>query len=344
MNKVLSIVVPSYNMEAYLSKCLGSLVIGDNEFQQKLDVIVVNDGSKDRTSEIAHGFEVKYPGVFRVIDKPNGNYGSCINAALPVAEGKFIKVLDADDSFDESGFVRFVKYLDTCDADLVISDYDVVDEDGNVTEQRTYDFPTDKILSLKEFGATSRYLSMHAYTYRTDMIRSTGYKQLEGVSYSDSEWILLPLVGVRDIAYCSGTVYQYLRGRVGQTMEVAHISKNFWMRASLALDMLRQFEHMKSAASPMAIDYLTPRLTNVVAGVYRGGIFGFCGRPVTLNLFDFDVNLKKDFPEFYDAVASETYSDRIPYRFIRSWRNKSMSRLLLIAFCKLYSCIVSRFG
>ncbi len=343
MNKVLSIIVPSYNMEAYLPTCLSSLICEDKELLQKLDVLVVNDGSKDRTSEIAHDFEAKYPGVFRVIDKTNGNYGSCINAALPVAEGKFVKVLDADDSFDKSGFVRFVKHLDTCDADLVISDYDVVDENGNITEHRTYDFQTDETFSLKEFGATSRYLSMHAYTYRTDMIRATGYKQLEGVSYSDSEWILLPLVGVRKIAYCPETVYRYLRGRAGQTMETAQIAKNFWMRASLALDMLRQLEQMKSTAPQAAIDYLTPRLTNAIAGVYRGGIFGFCGIPVNLNLLDFDANLKKDFPEFYDAVTVETYSNIIPYHFIRSWRNKSMLRPFLVAFCKLYSCITSRF-
>ena len=94
--KILSIIVPSYNMEAYLPKCLRGLVIDDKELLGKLDVIVVNDGSKDRTSEIAHSFETKYPGVFRVIDKTNGHYGSCINAALPVAEGEYVKILDAD--------------------------------------------------------------------------------------------------------------------------------------------------------------------------------------------------------------------------------------------------------
>ena len=77
-NKILTVIVPSYNMEAYLPKCLGSLIIDDKELLRKLEVIVVNDGSKDRTSEIAHKFETKYPGVFRVIDKKNGHYGSCI--------------------------------------------------------------------------------------------------------------------------------------------------------------------------------------------------------------------------------------------------------------------------
>lgn len=340
-NKILTIIVPSYNMEAYLPKCLGSLIIDDKKLLQKLDVIVVNDGSKDRTSEIAHAFEAKYPGVFRVIDKANGNYGSCINAALPVAEGRFIKVLDADDSFDVMGFVRSLRYLDGCDADLVISDYDVVDEDGKVTEHRTYDFPIDKVFLLEELGATSRYLSMHAYTYRTDVIRVTGYKQLEGVSYSDSEWILMPLVGVRKISYCPETVYRYLRGRAGQTMEAAQIAKHFWMRAKLALDMLRQYDRMKASASQMAIDYLRPRLTSIVAGIYRGGIFGYNGHHVQIDLSEFDRDLKRNFPEFYDVVSNESYCRWIPYLYIRSWRKKAFSRPFFVTICKVYSFIVS---
>ena len=64
MDKLLTIIVPSYNMEAYLPKCLGSLVINAKELLQKLDIIVVNDGSKDRPSEIAHEFEKNHPSVF----------------------------------------------------------------------------------------------------------------------------------------------------------------------------------------------------------------------------------------------------------------------------------------
>lgn len=67
--KILSIIIPSYNMEAYLPKCLKSLIISDERLFDKIDVVVVNDGSTDHTSEIAHGFESEYPGVFRVIDK-----------------------------------------------------------------------------------------------------------------------------------------------------------------------------------------------------------------------------------------------------------------------------------
>ena len=110
--KILSIIVPSYDMEAYLPKCLGSLVVDDRELLQKLDVIVVNDGSKDRTSEIAHEFEANYRGVFRVIDKDNGHYGSCINAGLAVAAGTFVKVLDADDYYLTDNFKEYLSLVD----------------------------------------------------------------------------------------------------------------------------------------------------------------------------------------------------------------------------------------
>lgn len=78
---------------------------------QRLEVLVVNDGSKDNSSAIAHEYQDKYPDTFRVIDKENGNYGSCVNRGLKEATGKYIKILDADDWFDNEQFSLFVEKL-----------------------------------------------------------------------------------------------------------------------------------------------------------------------------------------------------------------------------------------
>ena len=102
MEKVLTIVIPAYNMEKFLPYCLDSLLIGQGT--EDVEVLVVNDGSADRTSAIAHGYEERYPEVFRVIDKENGNYGSCVNRGLKEATGKYVKILDADDSFEDGAF------------------------------------------------------------------------------------------------------------------------------------------------------------------------------------------------------------------------------------------------
>lgn len=121
MDKILSIIIPSYNMEAYLAKGLDSVLSIDNP--SPLDVIVVNDGSKDGTLEIARSYATRFPGIVNVIDKENGHYGSCINAGLKIAQGKYVRILDADDSFYTDEFEEFVKFLKTTDADLIVNDY-----------------------------------------------------------------------------------------------------------------------------------------------------------------------------------------------------------------------------
>ena len=90
MNKILTIIIPTYNMEKYLRRCLDSLII-DEEGMKQLEVLVFNDGSKDSSSQIAHEYQDKYPDTYRVIDKNNGNYGSCINIGLKEAKGKYVK-------------------------------------------------------------------------------------------------------------------------------------------------------------------------------------------------------------------------------------------------------------
>lgn len=83
-------------MEKYLRRCLNSLII-DEEGMKQLEVLVINDGSKDSSSQIAHEYQNKYPDTYRVIDKENGNYGSCVNKGIVKATGKYFKILDADD-------------------------------------------------------------------------------------------------------------------------------------------------------------------------------------------------------------------------------------------------------
>lgn len=74
--KYISFVVPSYNSEQYLNKCIDSLLIGGED----VEIIIVNDGSKDRTLEIASSYEKQYPSIVKVIEKENGGHGSGINA------------------------------------------------------------------------------------------------------------------------------------------------------------------------------------------------------------------------------------------------------------------------
>lgn len=134
MTKILSVVIPMYNMHDHISKCVSSLLcVGQVD---DIDVVVVNDGSTDDSLSIARSFELSHPNTVRVIDKPNGHYGSAVNAGLAVAVGKYVKTLDADDWFDSAVFDDFISALKETDADCVLSGYADIYSDGREPRYR----------------------------------------------------------------------------------------------------------------------------------------------------------------------------------------------------------------
>ena len=242
MEKVLTVVIPTYNMERYLERCLSSLVISPG-LMEELEVLVINDGSKDCSSEIGHSFEAQYPNTFRVIDKKNGNYGSCINRGLKEARGKYIKILDADDWFETKNFEEFVGLLTTIDVDCVMTDMVQVDEQGNESIHWRYSLPPNQVSSLKDITSLSQQelIWMHCVAYRTENIRAINYHQTEGISYTDQEWIFLPMAICKRIYYYPSIIYKYLVGRNGQTMDPATYKKNFGQEIRGTINMVHKY-------------------------------------------------------------------------------------------------------
>ena len=307
--KILSIIVPSYNMEAYLPKCLGSLIVEDKELLQGLDVVVVNDGSKDRTSEIAHEFETKYPGVFRVIDKANGNYGSCINVGLKMAQGEYVKILDADDSFAVDNLGEYIKFLEGAEEELVLNDYDEVDALGNVRLHFSYDLPTGATTSIEDLLIKHRYVPMHTIAYKSTLFHKFTYHQAEGVSYTDTQWSILPLAMVQQVAYFGKTIYRYLVERSGRTMEDATQVRNAWMYARIGLESAEQYVKIREELHGnirLLMDY---RVASLCSVLYRLATIEYRNRVKGVDLYGYDQRLKNVSRPFYDIVggASKCY-------------------------------------
>ena len=128
MEKLLSIIIPTYNMSLYIERCMNSLI--SSKTIEKLDIIVVNDGSKDDSSEKAKNIAISYPNSIRVIDKENGNYGSCINTGLKLAKGKYIKILDADDLFDTHNLENVLDIIKELDVDMILTDFKMAYSNG----------------------------------------------------------------------------------------------------------------------------------------------------------------------------------------------------------------------
>ena len=121
MNKILTITVPSYNAENYLLETIPTMLSISNI--EKLEIIIVNDGSKDNTLAVAQNLKQNYPNTIVIVDKENGGHGSTINAGIKIATGKYFKVIDADDWVESNNLEQLIEYLSECNDDEVISPF-----------------------------------------------------------------------------------------------------------------------------------------------------------------------------------------------------------------------------
>lgn len=270
--KILSIVIPSYNMDKYLHACCSSMVVADADLLSRLEVLVINDGSNDKTSEIGHDFERKYPGVFRCIDKTNGHYGSCVNRGISEASGTFVKIVDADDSLYVESLGKLLKYLATIeesDIDLIITDIDQVDENGFVTGKTRYGYKTGEKFNLEYLNTFENILSMHGICYRLDMIRKINYSQSEGILYTDGEWIAIPGAQIRNAAFLDIVLYRYLVGRGGQS--VSAYASNIAMVEHLFRTVSEYGKKTNFTGAPR--EYIDKFLCHIARKIYNVYIF-----------------------------------------------------------------------
>ena len=151
--KLLSIAIPSYNSEAYMAHAIESLLPGGDE----VEILIVNDGSKDRTAEIADSYQAKYPGICRAIHQENGGHGAAVMAGLQNATGIYFKVVDSDDWLDETAYPHVLDVLRTLTApekqiDLVISNfiYDKVDAVHKHVMSYNHALPENRPFSWEE--------------------------------------------------------------------------------------------------------------------------------------------------------------------------------------------------
>lgn len=316
MGKVLSIIVPSFNMEDYLAKGIESVLGISNS--SALDVIVVNDGSKDRTLEIALGIEHRYPDVVTVVDKENGNYGSCINAALKAARGKYVKVLDADDYVDTTAFEALVSILGTVDADVVVNDYQKV-YIGGKKKDFTYSFPSGRTMVIADIydEASFSTLLLPALTYRLDILRKMGYRQTEGISYTDMEWCYSPMTQMTTMFYFNRSVYMYVMGREGQTMDPIVYRKRMPQLFQCIHSLMNSLDTL--TLLPWARRFANEQLYKHSLVMYRFYLVNNPNESRSL-LADFDAALKERNKEVYELCGMCEYRKKIPYYFVDEWR------------------------
>lgn len=340
MSKLLSIIIPTYNMQKYMHHCLDSLLVS-NEKMEQLEVLVINDGSKDDSSKIAHEYETKYPNTFRVIDKKNGNYGSCINRGLKEATGKYVKVLDADDSFDNANFEIYLQVLSSIDVDMILTPFAIVDESDREKSRVMYDLPVNVVLSWGQMTPAfkKRALQMHAVTYKRQNLIDIQYFQTEGISYTDQEWIFTPLISVSTAMACPYLIYKYLVGREGQTVNPTVFKRNIAQneqccrRIIVDYNSFDKFEQYKQ-------EYLDYKFLITLTAMYDWYLVQYP-----------DLNLQQlvRFDDFVRSVDVR-YIDLLNkivlkythFRYINQWHNNRQKGIKICALYKWYAKLMNK--
>ena len=221
--KLLSIAIPCYNSEAYMEKCIQSLLPGGDE----VEILVIDDGSKDRTAEIADQYQEKYPNIVRSIHQPNLGHGGAVNTGIHNAQGLYFKVVDSDDWVNEESYKEILKTLEDLvkgskTVDLLISNF-VYEKQGAARKkvmQYRHCLPVNQIFTWNEVGhmPKGKYLLMHSMIYRTKLLHDCGMELPKHTFYVDNLFAFEPLPYVKNLYYLDVNFYRYFIGRDDQSV------------------------------------------------------------------------------------------------------------------------------
>lgn len=223
--KYISFVVPCYNSEDYMEKCIDSLLIGKDD----VEIIIVDDGSTDKTGKIADRYQKKYPSIVKAIHQPNGGHGEGINTGLKHATGKYFKVVDSDDWVDKKAYKEILKKVKKIDADLIVMNYVYTYTDGRENQTINFSnvFKNNEVIGWDQIGRfkATQYLSLHSMMYKKSVLDEAKIKLPKHVFYEDNLFIYLPLPYTKSIYYLDVDFYQYFIGRADQSVQEPQLIK-----------------------------------------------------------------------------------------------------------------------
>lgn len=240
--KLITFTVPCYNSEGYMRKCVDSLLTGGED----VEIVIVNDGSKDGTLAIAREYEERYPSIVRVVDKENGGHGSGVNAGLSLAEGLYYKVVDSDDWAGVGALKTLLAQIKEhmkahTLPDLYIVNYVYEHAADNTSHVMRYNkkFPVGKIVGwdrMKKFHF-AHMLLMHALVFRTDVLHKSGLKLPEHTFYVDDIFSYNPLTFAKTVCCLDIDFYRYFIGRADQSVNIANMVKRYEQMIRVMLTM-----------------------------------------------------------------------------------------------------------
>ena len=279
--KLISFAIPSYNSEAYLHHAVDTILTGGED----VEIIIVNDGSKDGTAAIADAYVEKYPTIVKAIHKPNGGHGSGVNRGLVEATGMYYKVVDSDDWVDEKALKELILTVKRhvskgIEADLYIHNfvYEHVEDNTQKCRSWTSKFPVNRFFGWDEMKPFmhSETLLMHNLMYKTEKLRASGTVLPEHTFYVDNIFAYQPLPYMEKLYYMDIDLYRYFIGRADQSVNINNFVKRYDQQIRVMNHMLNaytwdQIHEMPAALSKYMLQDLSAIMMNTMMFCCSGG-------------------------------------------------------------------------
>ena len=249
--KILSFIIPSYNCSAFLPKCIGSML--HPGLLDQLEIIVVNDGSADDTALVAQEFVEKYPQTVRLINQENKGHGGALNTGCAAAQGKYLKVIDADDWVETEALPEYIAFLRDHSCDVVLTHHYTRDiSTGEVRHWKSYPEAFGKAYSLEQImeqpQSFDRSLTFHGITYRTDFYQAQNIRLSEKVFYEDHEYASFACCRAASVTCLDLFIYHYRIGDVQQSVSDTNQLKRLSHMEAVLARFLTEYNNLPTTA------------------------------------------------------------------------------------------------
>lgn len=307
MEKILSIIVPAYNVEKYIEKCLDSFT--GLKAPEEIEVIIVNDGSKDHTEEIAKRYCRNYPKLFSLYTKENGGHGSAINYGMKYVKGRYFRVLDSDDWLDAGELEKFLSFLKDTDADVVASHYKCIqDETYAVLKECRCTRNASlygKTVAFDDVAKEIELIRIHSFTVKTDVYKKNQIQIDSFRFYVDFEYIMFPVPYIKTVAFYDGALYMYRLGRNGQSVSITSMQKNRENHRKVIDRLLACYDAHEDMSEEKRA-YMNMGISKIVENQFQIFISMGIKKGIFKETKQFDMMLKENYPGIYQAVQKKS--------------------------------------
>lgn len=322
--KILTVSVAAYNVQDTLKEAL--LPFSGENIRDRIEVLIVNDGSADTTASVAEEFVRDYPQTYRLINKENGGWGSTLNVGIREAQGKYFKQLDGDDYYIKENLPEFLRCLEQTEADMVYTPY--VNFDHNTGERfettgsknsSNIRFPLNKVLPVTD--GQCFVPAMHCVTVKTEVLKKNGISITEHCFYTDVEYVIKSLNCSDTITFFDIPVYSYRMARSGQSMSIEGIRKHYKEHQKMLFAVLQYYE--KDIPDIEKRNLVRQRIADLCGMQYFMYFALECNKNQKKELIDYDARLKSQFPSFYELIEIRQV---IALRICNFWGYKIAAR------------------